>query len=284
MRFHQPDQRGQAVAAHHAVGIEHDHVAILLAPTAAEVGHVAGLAARAQRTPAIEDPPASTRRVDEFVPRGRFGGAQVGIVGIGEDEEIEQRRCAGGRERFAGGAQAGEHGWHVLIADRHDDRSACSRIDRPVLHGGRRHAERVTAARECDESNQAGPEAGQDPRGQQPEQAELQPADPLAGIGREAIGKDVGRKQRGQHDQPRQRDATVACGFLPRLRQIGRSGRGLAGAQPAQPGDERPRLPRPRDHGSARERRITCRRGHNVARGVMRRLGTFAHFERAGSR
>ena len=42
--FHQAHQPPQAVAGHHAVGIETDHVAIVLfAPAAAEVGDVAAL-------------------------------------------------------------------------------------------------------------------------------------------------------------------------------------------------------------------------------------------------
>ena len=43
------------VAAHHAVGVEHDHVAVAPAPAAAEVGDVAALALDAVRAPAVED-------------------------------------------------------------------------------------------------------------------------------------------------------------------------------------------------------------------------------------
>ena len=84
MRFHQLDQRGQAVAAHHAVGVEHHHVAVVPAPAAAEVGHVAGLAVRAARRaggsrprPAAGSGCAGQRGAQVF-PGGALGGGDLG--------------------------------------------------------------------------------------------------------------------------------------------------------------------------------------------------------------
>src|SRR5438045_4367923 len=55
IRFGDLDEPSNAVAGHHAVGVEHDHVAIAASPAAAEIGDVAALPLDAMRSPAIED-------------------------------------------------------------------------------------------------------------------------------------------------------------------------------------------------------------------------------------
>src|SRR5258705_11117447 len=55
IRFGDLDESSNALAGHHAVGVEHDHVAIAAAPAAAEIGDVAALPLDAMRSPAIEN-------------------------------------------------------------------------------------------------------------------------------------------------------------------------------------------------------------------------------------
>src|SRR5664279_2048322 len=57
--FDQTNQRRQALPAHHAVGIQDDHVAVASPPSAAEVADVAAFALDAVLAPAIVDAPES---------------------------------------------------------------------------------------------------------------------------------------------------------------------------------------------------------------------------------
>ena len=130
--FHQPHQRHQRVAVHDAVGVEHHHVAVVAAPAAAEVGHVAGLAPRAPAPPAVEHAPARTHRavaegLAQAFPGLLLGGAQRGVRGVRQHIDVEQRQRAGGGQRFTGGAQPGKHRGDVFVADRHDHGGARAR-------------------------------------------------------------------------------------------------------------------------------------------------------------
>lgn len=53
-----------------------------------------------------------------------FGDADIRVVTVTEDEEIEMLQLPGSLERFEGRPQAGEHTRHVLVGNRHDQRSA----------------------------------------------------------------------------------------------------------------------------------------------------------------
>ncbi|KRB70514.1 hypothetical protein ASE07_07845 [Noviherbaspirillum sp. Root189] len=57
--FHHFDQIGQAPATHHAVGVEHQHVAIICTPTPAEIVDIAALALDATTATPIENAPES---------------------------------------------------------------------------------------------------------------------------------------------------------------------------------------------------------------------------------
>ena len=125
--FHQLDHRHQTVAAHHAVSVQHHHVAVVLAPAAAKVGHVAGLAVAAALAQAVIDLDlrllglAGQLRAQRF-PGGAFLPDQRRVIAVRQHEHVKRLRVAGRRHRFAGGAQAGKHGAHVFVANRHDDR------------------------------------------------------------------------------------------------------------------------------------------------------------------
>ncbi len=161
--FHQPHQRGQAVAAHHAVGIEHYHVAVLAAPAAAEVGHVAGLALHAVAAPAVEDAAEAADGAAQLHPCVMLGGAQVRIAAVRQHDEIEVGQVTGARQRFIGGAQPREHTRHVLIADRHDDRGARLGRYRPVGRGRTRDQVAVAALGQHQEAHHCRPEASRHP-------------------------------------------------------------------------------------------------------------------------
>src|SRR5690606_28640871 len=113
--FHRLHQFRQAIAAHHAVGIEHDHVAVILAPATAEIVDVAALAAHAALTAAIEDAAETAYRIAQPRPGGDFCGGGIATVGIAQYEEIETVQLAGFLHRFVGGTQAGEHARDVFI-------------------------------------------------------------------------------------------------------------------------------------------------------------------------
>src|SRR5262249_3452264 len=120
----QADQGREARAAHDAVGVEDDHVPVLAAPAPAEVGDVAALALDAVPPPAIEDPAESADGGAQVDPCLAFGDQRVGLAAVAEDEEVEALRRSGGSERLPGRPDAGEHAWHVLVANRHDERGA----------------------------------------------------------------------------------------------------------------------------------------------------------------
>jgi hypothetical protein len=162
--LHQLDQARQAVTGHDAVGVEHDHVAVVRAPSAAEVGHVAGLAFRAVLAPAVVDARGGAvprQGLGQLAPGNLLGGAQVGLVGVAQHEEVEAIDLAGARERLVGCTQAAEHGRHILIADRHDHGSARSRVDLDrALPQRVGHGATVVSAQQHPRTHHTGPEAG----------------------------------------------------------------------------------------------------------------------------
>ena len=137
VRLHQADQRRQAVAGHQAVGVEHDHVAVGVAPAAAEVGHVAGLALGPALAPAVVHAhrrravgwlacSADTRSVQAACSAALMSGWLVSLRMKKSKPPIASVRG----ERLVGRAQAAEDGRHVLVADRHHDRGARGPIRR----------------------------------------------------------------------------------------------------------------------------------------------------------
>jgi hypothetical protein len=197
----------------------------------------------------------------------------AGVVAVGQHEHVELPGVAGGGHRFAGGAQAGEHGGHVFVADRHDDRGA--RVGR----GGHRvvhdflDRQRVFVALERDvEAHQRGDEAGDDPGRQQREQAHLAVFEPGVFI----VGLHAGEQRRGhgraQHGDQQKDLAAAAGGELPGFWRIGAFGGldGLAAGSLHQHAGEKAvpeTAPWQRRHAAAVDRR----RGHGVG------MAFFAH-------
>jgi len=260
VRFHQPHQRGQALAAHHAVGVEHHHVAVVAAPAAAEVGHVAGLALGAALAPAVVDVYVVADGGAQLVPGGEFGGAQIGVAGVGQHVHVEQPGQPRGGQRFAGGTQPGRDSGHVLVADRHDDGGARTGVDRAVGHRMARQPEAV-AAQLHDEAHHGGEESRRHPGEQQREEAHLQHPQRRTGERRLGIDQQRGGAERRQCDQGQQDAPAPDRGLLPGLATALRRPFEPSGQRVAQTTHHA--TPRHRHHRAAVQRRRTAggRRG-----------------------
>ncbi|MNT19309.1 hypothetical protein D3C72_1545650 [compost metagenome] len=100
--FHQLGHRHDAVTAHHTVGIQHHHVAVVLAPAAAEVGHIARLAVGAAGAQAVVHLYLGLLAVlrqsaAQFFPRRAFGARDVGVVAVGQHKHVKRGAMARGR-------------------------------------------------------------------------------------------------------------------------------------------------------------------------------------------
>ncbi len=282
MGFHELGHGDDAVAAHHAVGVEDHHVLVVLAPAAAEIGHVAGLAVAAAGAQAVVHLDLRLVGVGgqhgaQFFPGGALGGGDLGVIAVGEHEDVEGLRMARGGHRFAGGAQAGEHRGHVLVADRHDDRGAGVGAQYVVADAFRRQGVAV-AAQHHPEAHHGREEAGHHPGGEQGEEGELAVFEPGAVI----AGLHAGEERRGQgagsEGQQQEDVAALAGGALPGLLRRGgcRGWGGLAAIEAHQHGgaDAVPEAaPGQRRHGAAMHGRCGERIGMAVfAQGAARRF------------
>src|SRR5947207_1791893 len=88
IRFCDLHESSNALAGHHAVGIEHDHVAIATSPAAAEIGDVAALPLDAMRSPAIEDI-AEADGSAEVEPSADLCDSRIRIGRLGQHEHAE---------------------------------------------------------------------------------------------------------------------------------------------------------------------------------------------------
>ena len=217
--FHQLGHGDDAVAAHHAVGVQHHHVAVVLAPAAAEVGHVACLAVGAACAQAVVHLHLGLLAVlrqgaAQLFPGGALGAGNGGVVAVGEHKHIERGAVAGGSHRLAGGAQPGKHGGHVFVADRHDDGSAGVGSQRVICHAACRQRMPV-AAQHHPKAHEPGQKAGYHPGGQQRKQRNLAVAQPRVFIVGLHAGKQGAGQCGGQHGEQRKRPAAALRCALP---------------------------------------------------------------------
>ena len=161
--FHQAHEPGEARAAHHAVGIEHDHVTVVGAPAPAKIGDVATLALESMLAPAVEHMAETLHGAAQREPGIDLGDAIVGIAAVAEYEEVEVTQFVGARQRFNGGAQPGEDACDVFVADRHDHRSACELVDGRVGSRAGGNCKAVAAGDFHHKTHYRGPEAERDP-------------------------------------------------------------------------------------------------------------------------
>ncbi len=273
MRLHQPHQRDQALAAHHAVGVEHDHVAEQASPAAAEVGHVAGLALGAAPSPAVVQ--LRARLAERLAQREKgllLDAEQRRVVAVAQHEELEAVEVAGARQRLERRAQPAEHGGGRLVADRHDDRGARGRVDRRV---GRDPAQRarervpVAAAPQHPCAHHGGPEAGGDPAEQHGEQRGDRQFERRGAAVRQDVEHHLRTGQRAGDDQHQQRHAAQAQAVEVGAPLLGPGRQRSSVAPPREPRQAPPRRagPAQRHHRAARDRQGLARSVHERCRG-----------------
>src|SRR6185503_9611841 len=76
-------------AGHDAVGVQHDHVPVALAPPSQEVGDVAALLVNGDPPLAVKYPAEAIQLFAELGPRDLFLDPAIWVVGVAENEEIE---------------------------------------------------------------------------------------------------------------------------------------------------------------------------------------------------
>src|SRR5438094_874282 len=114
IRFGDLHESSDALSGHHAVGVEHDHVAIAASPAAAEIGDVAALALDAMRSPAIEDV-AEADCPAEVEPAADLCNPCVGISRIGKHEKVEALALSGTMHRLVCRTHPRKHPGNVLV-------------------------------------------------------------------------------------------------------------------------------------------------------------------------
>ncbi|MNO76991.1 hypothetical protein D3C76_680860 [compost metagenome] len=168
--LHQAHQAAQALAAHDAVGVEHDHVLVLAAPATAEVVEVAALALHPAPTAAVEDAAEAFGFAAHVQPGLLLGHGDVGVVGVAEHEEVETVEVAAGGYRFERRPQACEHPRHIFVADGHDQRGTCLGRDRLTAGTAAGNAVLVAPGEQLKEAHQRRPEARRHPTEQDAEE------------------------------------------------------------------------------------------------------------------
>ena len=128
VRFHHAHQRGYRLPGHHAVGIEHHHVAVIASPAAAEVRHVTSLAAGAALAQPVIESAAIAQLFTQSRPGGQLLQTQIRVIGIGKHIDIEQVWQLRSWPAIHKSHAIPQTRSHRLIADRHDDGGACVMI------------------------------------------------------------------------------------------------------------------------------------------------------------
>src|ERR1035441_3058713 len=124
MHLHQFHEVNERFAAHHAVSVAADKVAVALAPGVEEVADVAALALLVEEAAAIVNFSERIKVADEFGPAALLLDPAVGIRRIAQDEKIKALKLAGAGERFVGRAQAFEDADGIFVVNRENDGGA----------------------------------------------------------------------------------------------------------------------------------------------------------------
>ena len=168
--FHQTDQPAQAVAAHHGVCIQYHHVAVLVTPATTEVIDVSALTLNTTTTTTVEDLPFALHLGNQLHPGFLLCHADIRVVAVAQDIDVEMRRVTGRLHGLPGGTQPGEYAVNVFVTDRHDQRGTVLRIEGFISDRRRGNAVFVTPHQQLQEAHQRRPEPGGDPTEQHGEQ------------------------------------------------------------------------------------------------------------------
>ena len=158
--LHDAHHAHQGFAGHDRVGVEDDHVGIVAAVAAAEVGHVAAFSFQVDAASAVEDASVGLKFVAEMIP-GRFlPHPAVRVGAVAQDVDVE---TVGRSEVYQGtphGADAGHDAFGLLVADGKEQGRLDVGADRGVKGAARPcHCEAVVLLEQCPESGHGRPES-----------------------------------------------------------------------------------------------------------------------------
>ena len=121
IRLHRRREAHDRLAGHQTVGVEDDHMRIVAAPVSDEIGDVARFAGQILAPPSVVE--AGLRQAcadgDESA---LFGDPDIGVGGVGQQEEVERVRLAGAFDVLEDRLHGAEHARRRLVVDRHHDR------------------------------------------------------------------------------------------------------------------------------------------------------------------
>ena len=120
--LHQTHQTAQAVSAHDGVSIQHHHVAVLVTPATAEVIDVAAFTLHATTAATVEDLAFALHFCNQLHPRFLFRHADIRVVAVAQDVNVEMLRVACRLHGLPGRTQARKYAVNVLVTDRHNQR------------------------------------------------------------------------------------------------------------------------------------------------------------------
>ena len=126
MRLHQFHQVHEGFAAHHAVGVAANKIAVAHSPGVEKVADVAALARFVKQTAAIINFSERGEVTHKLGPARLLLDPAVGIGRVAQDEKVEAIKLAGAFERFVSGAQTFEDADGIFVVNREDDSRACA--------------------------------------------------------------------------------------------------------------------------------------------------------------
>lgn len=228
--LHRGRERDDAIARHQAVGIEHEHVRVMPAPSRDEIGDVAGLAVMVLGPVTVIDARFRPEPLAKREKGALFRDPDIGMGRVGQDEIIEGSALPRRLNGFADRGERAEGARGRFIVDRHDDGGAPRQ---PRRSHGRPHP----GGQDRHESNHGAGEGERDPREIDGEQGQQQPLQQRRAADRhDAVHfpRAIDRQRRGapEHHETRQpRRGMALLGQVrieagPALEGLRRHGRG----------------------------------------------------------
>ena len=214
MQLHGLHHAHHGAAAHDAVGVEHDHVLVLRAPAAAEVGHVAALALGVVAAATVENVVEHVFSLAEFVPGFLFGHPGVGTGGVAENEDVELVAFAGLHQGVPGGGNA-RHVFAGVLIVHGEENGGAGRVGN--VHGvaSARGSEAVHLVGEHPAARHAHPEADGNPSEQNGEQHGRHDFDGFNALLRQNAVHEVRADDGGHENQRHEQGAAAARHAFP---------------------------------------------------------------------
>ena len=214
MQFHGLHHAHHGAAAHDAVGVEHDHVLVLRAPAAAEVGHVAALALGVVAAATVENVVEHVFSLAEFVPGFLFGHPGVGTGGVAENEDVELVAFAGLHQGMPGGGNA-RHVFAGVFVVHGEENGGAGRVGNGHGVASARGGEAVHLVGEHPAARHAHPEADGNPSEQNGEKHGRHDFDGFNALLRQNAVHEVCAYDGGHEDQGHEQCAATAGHLFP---------------------------------------------------------------------